>query len=72
MWRRGLFLVALAWTIALGGCISVRSRTTRIGSARELVPVGSDVYLVDKVDGQVWRVDVSSAKPFCVDDDDDD
>ena len=64
MRRTRLIVGVLAWTLALSGCISVHTRTTRIVNAREVVPVGEDVYVIDKVDGQVWRVDLSTAQPF--------
>ncbi|MEE9296026.1 MAG: hypothetical protein V3W34_13835 [Phycisphaerae bacterium] len=66
MKRIAVIVLAAAWTLASSGCISysVYAKTTRIGTTRQLVSVGDEVYMVDKIHGRVWRIDLSTALPY--------
>ncbi len=56
--------LVVVWTMIGSGCIAVASRSTRIGTARELVAVEGRVYMVDKRSGAVREIDLSTARPF--------
>jgi hypothetical protein len=63
----GLFRLALLGLVTVAsGCIAATSvRTCHISAAdRELVAVNEQVYVVDKATGEVMLIDVTSARPF--------
>ncbi len=64
MKRIAVIVLTAAWTLASSGCISVYAKTTRIGTTHQFVSVGEEVYMVDKIHGRVWRIDLSTALPF--------
>ena len=65
--KSGLFGLALLSLVTVAsGCIAATSiRTCNISAMdREVVAVNEQVYVVDKATGEVMLIDVTSARPF--------
>ncbi len=71
MMKHGVSLAGLA-LLLLGsvGCIA-SVKNNRFGSDREVVAVGGQVYVVNKANGDVMKVDLGKAHPFVPDTDSD-
>ena len=64
MKRGWLNIVLVALLLGSTGCIAATVKNNRFGTDREVVAVGNQVYIVDKANGNVMKVDLATAGPF--------
>jgi len=63
--KRGYLSMAMG-LILVGtvGCVAATVKNNRFGTDREVVAVNGQVYVVDKADGAVMKLDLAQAGPF--------
>ena len=62
--RGWLYLGLVVLLLGSTGCIAATVKNNRFGTDREVVAVDGQVYIVDKANGNVMKVDVATAGPF--------
>lgn len=60
-WLRFSLTLVLLSTL---GCVAATVKGNRFGTDREAVVVNGQVFVIDKTNGAVMKVDVSTAGPF--------